>query len=221
MDARQHPINNQERRGTALNNGLIRICPFVAAMILALPLALHAQKPVPVPALNLKQLTGTWFQVQRLPDKAEKGCVSDGITLFALGEKDRAFQRGHFCRNKKGDLVNGNKTGKQDKKLNGDLRISRFVIFHTHVYVLAAAPDMSYALLGKPNHKSLWLLSRTATLQPAAQTQLTSQAAAMGYKTDKLLTVPHTGDTYRVVNGQAAGTAPAAHLPTGPQPPSQ
>lgn len=185
------------------------LLPFVAA---------HAQKPVPVPVLNLNAITGPWFQIERLPDKAEKACTTDGMTLFALNDKKTTFQKGDFCRIKRGDLVSGNKSGKQNKRGNGDLRESRFVLLHTSVYVLALDPDGQWALVGTPNRKSLWLLSRTDGLLPAVKARMTAQAAAMGYTTAKLVDVPHTSETYRAVNGKPEGTSSAAKLPATPSP---
>jgi lipocalin len=53
-------------------------------------------------------------------------------------------------------------------------------------------PPTGYAwtLIGTPNHKQLWIFARTQTLDSAQLDQIKTQASAMGYKADKMITTP-------------------------------
>ena len=144
-----------------------------------------------VPKLDLNQYMGTWYEIARLPTKAEKKCVSDVLVLYALGDKPNSFQMGTSCHLKNGASDVRDADGKRYKKSDdGRLKLTRLVLFSTKYWVLDLAPDGSWALVGSPNHKQLWILSRTAVLSPEVLTALEAKASAQGFKTGKLITVP-------------------------------
>jgi Lipocalin-like domain len=57
--------------------------------------------------------------------------------------------------------------------------------------VLAVDPDYTWALVGNPNHRSLWILAKTPTLPDATLASIKSQATAAGYDVSKLITIPY------------------------------
>ena len=173
--------------------------------------AASAQRVTAVPRLNLNQFTGTWYEIARLPTKPEKKCLSDGTVLYAPNDKPRTFQVGTFCKVTGGNVSSFNNAGRQDKQKNGQLKLRHWVFFSTKYWVLAAGPAYDWALVGYPNHKALWILARTPTLDPSTLTQIESQAAAQGFKIAKLLLVPHTTSTYSAEGQVAPG---AAELPS-------
>jgi apolipoprotein D and lipocalin family protein len=58
--------------------------------------------------------------------------------------------------------------------------------------VLALGPEYDWALVGSPNHKKLWLLSRTAAMASDAFRQAKAKAAFEGFRVEKLETVSQT-----------------------------
>lgn len=169
----------------------------VAAGLMWAALPLCGQKATAVPKLDLNQLSGTWYQIARLPDKAEKKCLSDGMMLWALSDKKDSFQLGKFCKIKAGNLNSDNNFGKQEKDGSGRLKVRRLVIFSTKYWVLATGPNFEWALVGNPNHKALWVLARTPTLDEATVTQVESQATAQGFPVAKLRPVTHTQHSFK------------------------
>lgn len=138
----------------------------------------HAQKATAVTKLDLDKLTGTWYQIAKLPVKSEKKCLSDNTVLYALNDKANTFQIGTFCTIKGGDQDNINDSGKMDKAQDGKLKVRHLVLFSRPYWVLATDPDFNWALVGTPNHKSLWILARQVTLPPDTYAQLQSTAAS-------------------------------------------
>ena len=155
----------------------------------AAPPAAAAETATAVPKLDLNRLMGSWYELAHLPSKRERRCLADSSVLYALDYKAGTFQMGTFCRLKTGMQDVWNANGQADKAKSGRLRLSRLVFLHTQYWVLATAPDFSWTLVGAPNHKSLALLSRSATLAPAVYADLLRQAAAQGFPTQKLITV--------------------------------
>ena len=148
-----------------------------------------AQSVPAVPKLDLNRYMGVWYEVARYPVKQEKNCASDGRILYALGDKKNSFQLGTFCEQKNGTPGSWGSSGKMGKTGDGRLKLSRLFILHSKYYVMATGSDYDWALVGTPNHKSLWILSRTATLPAETLTQIESTASGAGFKTDKLVHV--------------------------------
>lgn len=60
------------------------------------------------------------------------------------------------------------------------------------VWILDLAPDYSTAIVGTPDRKSLWILSRTPTVDEAPYRALLDRAAAHGYEADRIEPTRHT-----------------------------
>jgi apolipoprotein D and lipocalin family protein len=163
----------------------------LALILSAVPMA-SAQAVTALPQLDLTHITGAWYEIARLPNKRQKNCVSDAFIEIALADKSHRFQLVDSCRLKTGDMDANNASGKQDKPGTGKLKATFLWPFYQKYWVLALAPDQSWAIVGSPNHKTLWLLSKTTTLPPDTLADLKSQAAAQGYPIAKLVPVLQT-----------------------------
>ena len=148
-----------------------------------------AQTVTAVPKLDLNKYMGTWYELARLPDRAEKKCEANVEVLYALGDKKGTFQMGTTCDLKDGTPDEYDGTGKIDKAGDGRLKLSRLVLLSTPYWVLATGPAYEWALVGSPKHKTLWILSRTPTLDPAVMTQIKNTATAQGFDLTRLITV--------------------------------
>ncbi|MDP9052161.1 MAG: lipocalin family protein [Acidobacteriota bacterium] len=186
-----------------------------AALIAAFSLcAVHsadAQSAAAIPKLDPNRLTGTYFEIARYPTKREKQCLANEMVLYALGDKPRAFQIVTSCQVKQDNSEYWNKSGKLDKAANGQIKLGAIWPFSVKYWVIAIAPDYSWALVGNPNHKSLWILSRTPTLAPDVLSSIRSQASAQGFDTAKLIAIPQT-----MPGDQQASAPPEPHA--APQP---
>ncbi len=160
------------------------------ALLIALAPLSIAQTATAVPKLELSALTGVWYEIASVPTKFDKHCVGDVTVMFALGDKPRSFQMGTFCKVKGGNFDESDDTGKTDKDGSGKLKLSYFVLLSKKYWVLAQGANNSWALIGTPNHKKLVILSRTPTLPAQTYTEIQSQAAAQGFKTDRIAKLP-------------------------------
>ena len=170
---------------------------------LLVPCGAVAQSATAVPKLDLDKLTGTWYQIAKLPVKAEKKCLSDGTVLYALNDKNKSFQTGTFCTIKGGEQDDITNSGKQDKQGTGKLKVRHLVIFSRKYWVLATDPNFEWALVGSPNHKSLWILSRKPEIAPELYQQLQTTAAAQGFPVAKLVPVSHPKDRVTIASPSA------------------
>lgn len=169
----------------------------LAAVLLGTGTA-HAQGSAStIPQLDPKQFVGSWFELAHLPNKKEKGCIADALTLFTLVDKPFHFAQVDSCRLKDGTTDARNYTGttRVKKTWTGQLKVWTLWPLSRKLSVLAVAPDYQWMMIGAPNHKSLAILSRTTKLTPEVTAQITSQAAAHGFPIAKLITVPQTSRT--------------------------
>jgi apolipoprotein D and lipocalin family protein len=168
---------------------------WVAGALVALALGLSgnadAQSVTPLPKLDLKRFTGTWYEVALYPDKKQKTCVENAVVLFSEQNKPLQFQVVNSCKMKNGfaDVQNGN--GKvQDKSGDGKLKVTYIWPFSVKYWVMAVGPEYEWALVGNPNHKNLWVISKTPTMKPEVMEEIKSKAAAEGFDPAKLKEMP-------------------------------
>ena len=150
-----------------------------------------AQTPVPIPHLDMDKFTGTWYAVARLPEKRDKKCERNAILMVALGDKPRSVQLLNSCQNKRGWTLARNTNGKADDNTgDGKLKFRTIWPFYRKDWVLAVDPQYTWALLGSPNHKNLFILSRTPILPLEVLAELKAKAATQGFPIDKLIMQP-------------------------------
>lgn len=176
------------------------------AGLLASAQGASAQKVTAVPQLDLERLTGTWYEVARYPTKFEKVCAGQATLLFAEGDKPKSFQMGTFCPGKNGTPQENDATGKVDKQGDGRLKLGFLWPFTTKYWVLSLGPEYDWALVGQPNRKVISVLSRTPSLDAATLASVEAKAAAQGFRTDKLQSLPKLGRTSNAENGKLQTT---------------
>ncbi len=154
----------------------------------------RAQTVAAVPKLDLTRMATTWYEIAHSPDKAEKKCVRDGLVLFASGEKVGRLEEVASCVYKNGfaNVQNISLRLKDKKVMDGRLQTSFLFLFHRKQWVLALDDDYAWALIGSPNHKQLWVLSRTSTMAPEVLEVVKAKASAQGFEVSKLMVVPQT-----------------------------
>ena len=176
----------------------------LSCLAFALPaLVAPAQNVTAVPQLDLKQFTGTWYEVAHYPSKKEKHCLSNAIELVALANKARHIQLVNSCTIKGSytDVWNRD-AGQQGKTSDGRFVIPGIIsflpLFTAKYWVLALGPDYSWALVGSPNHKTLSVLSRSSSVLPGSVTEIQAAITAQGFSTSKITLTP--SDTHAVAS---------------------
>ena len=147
-----------------------------------------------VPKLDQTRLQGTWYELASYPLKGARHCVSNPVELIAPGEKPRQHLLVDACSNKQGytDAHNSTASG-QKKRDDGEFKIRSFFLFTRKYWVLALGPNYEWALIGSPNHKTLWVYSKTPTLSPATMAEIEAKGAAQGFPSSRLVAAHNTG----------------------------
>ena len=152
-----------------------------------------------VPAVDLERYAGVWYEIARLPNKFEEKCVADVTATYSLKSKDR-LKVVNRCRKEDGEFTKAEGVARlaSDKGPNSRLEVRfapAFLSFLPFVWgdyqIMELAPDYSYALVGEPGRKYLWILSRAPEMEEATLNKLKDAAAAQGFDVSKLIMTRH------------------------------
>jgi apolipoprotein D and lipocalin family protein len=144
-----------------------------------------------VTAFNADRIRGTWYEIARYPYNKEKHCVSDARELIAPDYKPTQLLLVDACVTKAGDTEARNLTAVAKKKsTGGEFKVRTFWPFWRKYWILALSPDYSWTMLGSPDHKTLWIFSKSPTLAPDLLAEIEAKAAAEGFPANRLVMTP-------------------------------
>jgi apolipoprotein D and lipocalin family protein len=121
-----------------------------------------------------------------LPNSFEKGleCVTANYSLKPNG-KIKVLNKGYS--EKKGAFKTSQGTAwRPDEKYPGRLKVSFFWPFSGNYYIIALDEDYSFALVGDPSRKYLWVLARTRELDEGIYSDLMEKARSLGFDTGEI-----------------------------------
>ena len=175
---------------------LVRFGLVLMASFLAIGFAHSADnlEPKTVGAVDLKQYQGTWYEIARLPMFFQRNCAQS--EAHYLLQPDGNVGVTNRCRTIEGKWQEAKGTatpqvgGKTDKLwVEFDNWFSRLIpgVAKGDYWVLYIGEGYKTAVVGNPDRKYLWLLSRTPTVSPTVKEKMLSEAQQQGYDTTKLI----------------------------------
>lgn len=140
-----------------------------------------------VEALDMDRYAGQWHEIAHLPVSFQKKCVGDITATYSL-RADGRISVHNACRVADGDRVAADGVARPVEGHPGQLQV-RFVpdwlswvpLVWADYWVIALDPEYQWAVVGEPDRKYLWILSRSPTMDTALFGQLKARAEAMGY----------------------------------------
>ena len=154
-----------------------------------------------VPFVDFNRYTGLWYEIARLPNRFQQQCVGDVTATYTLLDDGR-LKIVNRCRKENGDISEAEGEGKQsgDDTLNTKLKVRfapGFLSFLPFVWgnywIINLAADYSYAVVGEPSRKYLWVLSRTPAMSDSTLTSILDQVTAEGYDLTALIKTKQSG----------------------------
>jgi len=151
----------------------------------------YASEPLPtVPALDLQRYQGQWYEIARLDHWFQRGCTQSSAE-YQLRD-DGAVAVTNRCVTAKGKAKQAEGVAKPVAGRPAQLGVSFglisswFVPSDGNYWVIALDDDYQWVMVGHPNRKYLWLLSRTPELPAGIREQLTARADELGFPVDAL-----------------------------------
>lgn len=174
----------------------MRVFCVLSCLVVALAPQVQAQQaPLRVvPQLDLERYVGTWYEVARLPNRFQRACAGDVAATYTLRDDGRITVVNR-CREANGTLKEAAGVA---RRVSGEppsvLKVRfapAFLSFLSAVWgdyqVIALSPEYQWAVVGSPDRKYLWFLSRTRALEELTYRTLTNEASAQGFDVSKLM----------------------------------
>ena len=156
-------------------------------------------EPTSVGAFELERYLGQWFEIGRLPLKYEDAGSTDVTASYELSAGGEVVVDNR-CRNAAGEPVQALGKATPDENHAGRLKVSflpaglRWIPFtDANYWVLKLDAEYRTALVGTPDHKHLWLLSREPHLDAQLTEEYLVEATVQGYDLRDWIRPAHTG----------------------------
>jgi apolipoprotein D and lipocalin family protein len=154
----------------------------------------HASDPVrSIPAVDLTRYSGTWYEIARYPNWFQRQCIGEVTAEYSLEPSGR-IRVVNRCRKADGTMDSAEGVAKRtpgapDSQLK--VRFAPAVLSFIPAvwgdyWIIGLAPDYSYAVVGDPSRKYLWILSRTPRLESPAYDEALETAQANGFDPNRL-----------------------------------
>ena len=166
----------------------------ISILIMSIFTQCTAQSLETVPKVDLDRYTGVWYEIASFPQRFQKGCHCTTAT---------------YSKSNKGHIVvenRCNKEGVQGKESyikgkafidpgsgNSKLKVQFFWPFKGKYWIIDLAEDYSYAVVGHPNRKYLWILSRTPTMDEEVYSAVVSRVKDKNFDTSLLVKTVQKG----------------------------
>lgn len=170
---------------------------FLTAMGVSLSACAGIDSKEPLPtatSVNLARYVGTWYEIARLPMWFQRHCV-DSKAIYT-SRSDGAIGVHNECVTDAGglDQIDGVATV-VDAKTNARLTVVFDNFFarlfgssrEGNYWIIELDPDYRTSVVGTPDRRYLWILSRTPRLDDATYQRLIERAGQLGFPVSDLI----------------------------------
>jgi apolipoprotein D and lipocalin family protein len=164
-------------------------------LLLSSASVLLAQSPLKVVEnLDLNRYAGKWYEAARFPNRFQDKCAGEVTADYTL-QADGNINVVNRCRLANGQMTEAKGLAKKANKdgKNSVLKVRfapAFLSFLPQVWgdyqVLALGPAYDYAVVGDPERKYLWILSRSPQMTDSLYAEAVRQAREQGFDVGKL-----------------------------------
>jgi apolipoprotein D and lipocalin family protein len=134
-----------------------------------------------VAKVDVARYLGRWYEIARLPNRFQKGCA--GSTADYALREDGEISVINSCRNEQDGRLD-QVTGRAwiiDTSSNAQLKVTFFWPFRGDYWIIELGKEYEYAVVGTPNRKYLWILSRTASMDDGLYAAILQRAGQQGF----------------------------------------
>ena len=152
-------------------------------------------QPLPtVPSVDLTRYAGTWYEIARLPMWFQRHCV-DSKAVYTT-RQDGAIAVHNECVTDSGKLDQADGVATVvDKETNAKLTVVFDNVFaklfgssrEGNYWIIDLDPEYQTSMVGTPDRRHMWILSRAPRLDDDAYRRLVSKASALGFPVSDLI----------------------------------
>ena len=142
-----------------------------------------------VPQVDLGRYVGLWYEIASFPMFFQRKCVGDTTAEYAETDAGTIPVRNR-CRTEDGFIEAEGRATVVPETGNGRLKVSFFWPFSSDYWIIGLDEAYRWALVGNPNRKYLWLLSRTPQLDTTSVQKAMDIAVRQGFDLANLRMTP-------------------------------
>jgi len=152
----------------------------------------HKNELTVVESVDIEKYTGLWYEIKRLPAWFQRDCYSNVTAYYEL-RADGNLTVVNECLKSNNKLKRAKgKAWLVDKKTNAKLKVSFFWPIRGDYWIIDLDKDKyQYAVVGHPNRKYLWILSREKELDKKILDEILIRIKNKDYKLDNLISTKH------------------------------
>ena len=164
-------------------------------LVLSLNLSGHAasaaEPPPVVTQVDLKRYLGDWYEIKKIPNRFQDHCAGKTTATYSA-RNDGRLDVINRCITRDGDWDEAVGVAHViDTTSNAKLEVSFVQLFGWNLFwgdywILDLPPDYSYAIVGHPQRRYGWILSRT----PVLDIDLDPRLRELGYDPAEFVTTP-------------------------------
>lgn len=162
---------------------------FALGACAAQPVYRSSDDPLPVAEISTTEYLGLWHEAARLPNRFERNCA-DATAEYALREDGLISVRNTCIREDGSTRVAEGRARRVGEGEEGKLEVSFFGPFWGDYWVLERANDYSWSIVGEPDGKYLWVLTRAENIDAQERAIFAARVRALGYDPDDLIWNP-------------------------------
>ena len=138
--------------------------------------------------VDLGRYVGQWYEIARYHHRFQEGCVGSKATYTLREDGKISVINECYDKSFSGKLrsVKG-KAWVVDKETNARLKVSFFWPFAGDYWIIDLGRNYEYAVIGHPNRKYLWILSRTPDMDDEVYQAILTRLQKQEYDTTKLI----------------------------------
>ena len=171
---------------------------FLGVAVAATPSLASGAKQAPpetVAFVDLDRYAGSWYEIASIPNRFQKHCRGNTVASYRPIEQQR-IEVINRCLDKDGTLDTAQGVARiVDTTSNAKLKVSFVSLFGWQLFwgdywILELAPDYSYVIVGTPNFRYGWILSRTPVLSSEIRSRLDERLRDVGYDPASFVDTP-------------------------------
>lgn len=165
---------------------IIALAMFAAAGCSQNPVYRQGTDPLPVATIDQQRYLGLWHEQARLPNSFEQGCQR--ATAEYATRDDGLISVVNTCIDQRGEArVARGRARPAGEAGEGKLEVSFFGPIWAKYWVLERGENYEWSIVGEPEGRYLWLLTRERTITPEQRADFEARITRLGYRPDELV----------------------------------
>lgn len=154
--------------------------------------------PEVVETVDINRYLGTWYEIAKIPNRFQRKCERNTTATYRLRDDGR-IDVTNRCVTAEGDTSTANGIARvADPETNAKLEVSfvqilGFSLFWGDYWIIGLDENYDYAVVGHPDRKYGWILSREPELSDTQYQEVHSILGDNGYDPDRFEETLQTG----------------------------